>query len=254
MTAPEALIWVLDGRPHGGIDYGTRLVERLGAAGVRVARVDLEQRHPTPTELSSPVHVLSGGTTVATEDVAWLRAGRRAMEEPLGRALGGSSLMLGVCLGSQLLAERLLGSGATAPSPKGLNIGLEALESSHTNWSSQNAVPQFHYYEVKPEAIGRRPDAELVLTGAHSLVQGFTVGEHVLGVQGHPEFTVDDVKRLVRHNTDLLTRFALCPDTVNARVLERSSMWSSQAAEDLIVAPVTRFLATGRGPGSRPSA
>lgn len=254
MTAPEALIWALDGRPHDGIDYGTRLLERLEAAGVRVVRVDLEQRPPTPEELSAPVHVLSGGTTVATEDVTWLMAGRRALGEPLSRAMSGSSLVLGVCLGSQLLAEGLLGSGATAPSPKGLEIGLEALRSSHSNWSSYDAVPQFHYYEVQPEALRRRPDAELVLTGAHSLVQGFTVGEHVLGVQGHPELTVDDVERLVHHNADLLHRFGLSPRSVIARVLERSSMWSSDAADELVILPVTHFLATGRGPGTKPSA
>ncbi|MDP5184763.1 hypothetical protein QOZ88_19180 [Blastococcus sp. BMG 814] len=251
MTAPEVVVWTLDGRPHEGIDYGTRLVERLAEAGLRVEQVVQDERPPTDAELAAPVHVLSGGTTLATSGVPWLTAVRAALERPLRLAAQGDALVIGVCLGSQLLAERLFGPGATAPSLNGLEVGLGRVFSSSPGWMSYAAVPQFHYYEILAESVARHPDAEVVLTGDHSAVQAFTVGGHVLAMQFHPELTVDDVDRLIDHNAGLLEEFELRPGDVRGRVRQRAADWSPAPAQDLIVTPVRRFLADGGGPGRR---
>lgn len=246
-SVPTAVVWQLDGRPHEGLDYGTRLRDLLQEAGLDVSVVALDRRAPSAQEISAPVHVLSGGTTLATSTEPWMTAARASLLGPLERARDGEALVLGICLGAQLIAEQLLGAGATGPSPAGLHMGLDAVHGHEPPWPSYAAVPDFHYYEVFPDAVRASRTARLVLRGEHSEVEGFTVGQHVLAVQFHPELTVDDLERMVHHNRSLLRDFGLVPAQLLQRMEERAGGWTSAAAQDLLVRPVLRFVADGSG-------
>jgi GMP synthase-like glutamine amidotransferase len=244
---PDVVVWQLDGRPHEGIDYGTRLAELLGDTGLAVDVVAADQRVPDDRELRAPVHVVSGGTTLATSEAAWLGATRAALIDPLARARAGQALVIGVCLGAQLVAEQLLGPGATGPSPRGLHMGLHPVHAREPGWRSYDAVPHFHYYEIRPDAVRAGPTARNVLQGDHSEMAGITIGDHVLALQFHPELDVSDLERMIHHNADLLSRFGLSKRRLLQDLHERAGAWSPAVPHDLLVTPVQNFLSDGRG-------
>lgn len=251
-TDPDVVVWQLDGRPHGGIDYGTRLAELLGDAGLVVDVVAVEKHAPRGRELRAPIHVVSGGTTLATSEAAWLGAARAALLDPLARARAGQALVIGVCLGAQLIAEQLLGPGATGPSPRGLHIGLDPVHARGPGWRSYDAVPHFHYYEIHAAAVRACSTARSVLVGDHSEMEGITIGDHVLALQFHPELDVSDLRRMIADNADLLSRFGLSQEELLRDLGERAEAWSPAVSHDLLVTPVQNFLSDGRGVAGQP--
>lgn len=96
--------------------------------------------------------------------------------------------LVGICFGHQVLAHAL--GGHTEKSEKGWGLGLESFDVvAQKPWMTAPAG-QFGLYFVHQDQVQQLP-AEAELLGGNGFCPNamFVMGDQVLGVQGHPEFT-----------------------------------------------------------------
>ncbi|MGH4004854.1 MAG: hypothetical protein ACRDSO_12190, partial [Pseudonocardiaceae bacterium] len=105
----DALVWVADGFAADGLGYGDRLEERLSGQGLRVARRDL-----TSIDGAVPaarLHVLSGGSTSVNDQSSWMPRALALTRSLVQGAQRDDHTIVGICLGSQIIAEALWPGG-----------------------------------------------------------------------------------------------------------------------------------------------
>lgn len=169
---------------------------------LRVIRVDMLGALP-PAALVERLVVLGGGmNTDQADEHAWIDIERDWLRElvQLGRAR-----VLGICLGSQLLAEALGGTVARADVPE---IGWQRIERTVDGSADPvfSALPaEFESMTWHGDAWTLPPGARLVATSRGCPTQAFAWGDRVHALQFHPEFTYERTHQLVETTTDDLT-------------------------------------------------
>lgn len=167
---------------------------------LHVVRVDLEPL-PAPSDVDALV-VLGGAMNTDQADLhPWLDAER----EFLRRAVeAGTTRILGICLGSQLLAEVLGGEVGRAEVPE---VGWQRIELTAEGRRSPvfGALPEaFDAFQWHGDQWSLPPGAMLCATSAGCRFQAFSWGELVHAVQFHPEFTWERTRELAATTTDQL--------------------------------------------------
>jgi GMP synthase-like glutamine amidotransferase len=143
-------------------------------------------RDPEPPAGPVDAALVFGGTMNAheEEDHAWLRR----EDDELRRMVAGGTPVLGVCLGGQLLAKALDARVVRSAVPE---IGWQevVLRPEAAGDPVVGALPdgflsfQWHHYRFE------LPDGAVPLASSPVCLQAFRFGDHVWGVQFHPEVT-----------------------------------------------------------------
>ncbi|KAK1567072.1 hypothetical protein Q3G72_007761 [Acer saccharum] len=101
--------------------------------------------------------------------------------------------VLGFCFGHQILARAL--GGKTGRSIKGWDIGVTAvhLSSSSSKLYSSLKIPSvLNVIEIHRDEIVELPSkAEVIAWSDQTGIEMFKYGDHIMGIQGHPEYTKD---------------------------------------------------------------
>jgi len=130
--------------------------------------------------------------------------------------------VLGVCFGHQLVGYAF--GGAVRPNPRGWEVGSHEValtddglrDPLFRDLPARLRVNQSHRDEVWPLGSSTRPLA----ANAHSPAQAIGVGEHVRGVQFHPEIDAVVMRRLIAERRALLAdecaRRGACLETLLA--------------------------------------
>lgn len=190
-------------------------------------------------------YVITGSKAGAYEDHAWI--------EPLSKwiveADKAQAKVLGVCFGHQIIAQAL--GGTVEKSDKGWGLGVRSLL---TIADSPFAQPLPKYldliYSHKDQVVKLPATAHNFISDDFCPYAGFTIGQHIVTFQGHPEFTAQYSERLftrrakdigeptfgnaiksLRQSTDenfigrLVLEF-LCPDdeTLEKETLEKETL------------------------------
>ncbi|MGH7881808.1 MAG: type 1 glutamine amidotransferase [Candidatus Dormibacteraceae bacterium] len=200
-STPDVLVWVADGFAAEGLDYGDRLVDRLSGQGLCVARRDLTSINGAvpPARL----HILSGGATSVNDRSTWMPralALTRLLVQGAGRE---DYTIVGICLGSQMIAEALWPGGIRSCGQ--IEVGLTEVQ-WHDGESECIVVPAFHYEGIDPSMVSRG-GGQVVAGNAHSLVQSFRIGFNIWGLQFHPEFNSADMRRLVKYHRPIIEAY-----------------------------------------------
>jgi GMP synthase-like glutamine amidotransferase len=234
MSNASVIIWEADGEPIPGIGYGSRLAERLAAHGFNCHIVPRYRRPLTPEESSSTFHILTGGATSVHHAGSWMTDALRELSSLLDRARRAEAIVIGICLGSQMLAQVLLkDQPATRISERGIEVGFHEVRDLTTG-RTHRGVGQFHYEEILP-AILTVPGVMHTHTNDHSVVQGFGIGDRIFGLQGHPEFSPDDMQQLIDHNAETIERFGGNPRHLLSDVERRMEHWSPDTFDELVI-------------------
>jgi GMP synthase (glutamine-hydrolysing) len=157
---------------------GPGSLTRLLPAGTRIVRAWEE---PVPQEPCALL--LLGGGMSANDDLPFLRAEKLLIQRCLGRDVP----VLGLCLGSQLLAAALGGTVARAPQKEIGFYRVRMLPEARTDalWS---AVPEsfvaFHWHG---DAFSLPEGAVPLAASTMTPLQAFRFGDRAWGAQFHPE-------------------------------------------------------------------
>lgn len=168
---------------------------------LRVVRVDLAESFP---EVGSVRRLVVLGGQMNTDQVneyPWLALERDWIREVI---MHGRALVLGICLGSQLIAEALGGSVGRAEHPE---VGWQKIE--RTRAGEQD--PLFSQLPDSFEAMQWHFDqwslpkkAVLTATSQGTSTQAFSYADgRVNALQFHPEFTCDRTRELTETADDL---------------------------------------------------
>lgn len=209
----DVLICVADGLIHDGLNYADRIEQRLCHAGLTCARYDLTDVAGAPPR-PELAYVFTGGQTSVHSDAAWMRAGIELLRKLVAGAENDGPAVVGVCLGSQMIAEALRPGSIVNTS--GIEVGLtpvrrpqhQQLDRMSPDEGSQDVqiVPSFHYQAITPR-IAEVSGVRIEYGNDHTAVQALSYGKRVFGCQFHPELSPADLHRLIDYNRDVIAQW-----------------------------------------------
>jgi GMP synthase (glutamine-hydrolysing) len=190
---------------------------------VRAAGHELDERSfadaaPPEPEGYDAVLVFGGSMHVdQREQHPWLRD----ESDWLRSLVEGPTPTLGICLGSQLLAQA---AGAWVGPLRVPEIGWHEVELTDAGTADPvlSALPprfealEWHHYEHE------LPEGAVALAHSGASLQGFRLGETCWGVQFHPEVTEPQLERWIADKSDLPAE----PERLRAETRERIGGWN----------------------------
>lgn len=137
---------------------------------------------------------------------------------------------VGICFGHQVLAEAL--GGKVDKAPQGWGIGVHGLNITQTeSWMLPQQASCGIQYSHRDQVVRLPEHGVLLGESDHCPVAMFRVGEKMLGIQGHPEFSAAYTEALIRGRTGLIGA-----DKVNA------ANFSAATDEAIITNWLAKFL------------
>ncbi|KAG8498082.1 hypothetical protein CXB51_006881 [Gossypium anomalum] len=119
--------------------------------------------------------------------------------------------VLGICFGHQILSRAL--GGKTGRAISGWDIGVTAIHlssSTSTLFSSLNIPTTLSVIECHQDEVRELPpEAEVIAWSDKTGVEMFRYGDHMMGIQGHPEYTKD----ILLHLIDRLMQLSFIEDS-----------------------------------------
>ena len=96
---------------------------------------------------------------------------------------------VGICFGHQMIAEAL--GGKVEKSVRDWGIGIKSFQIfTYTPWMNNKVIENYRLIVSHQDQVVKLPEnAEVIAGNDHCPIGIFTVGNHVLGIQQHPEFT-----------------------------------------------------------------
>jgi len=111
------------------------------------------------------------------------------------------SPFVGICFGHQMLAHAL--GGEVAKSRHGWGVGVLKVEILKQEPWMQPPLAEVRIHHMHQDQVQRLPPGAVILGRSdHCEVGMFRVGETMLGIEGHPEFTVAFSEALIRSRAE----------------------------------------------------
>ncbi|XP_057527779.1 gamma-glutamyl peptidase 3-like isoform X2 [Amaranthus tricolor] len=122
--------------------------------------------------------------------------------------------VLGICFGHQILGRAL--GGRTGRASTGWDIGLRTIQfspSSSTLFSKHKIPAMLNIIECHQDEVLELPSkVEVIGRSSKTSIEMFRYGDHMMGIQGHPEYNKDIVlhliDRLLQRNLIMVNVFA----------------------------------------------
>ncbi|QFI37892.1 GMP synthase [Moritella marina ATCC 15381] len=118
--------------------------------------------------------------------------------------------LVGICFGHQMIAKAL--GGQVERSPRGWGVGIAHADMLVEHSWMQPKQDNIALVVCHQDQVCKLPaDASILLSNDFCRYSMFQVGEHFLGLQGHPEFTRSYSAALMEQRRDIIP-----VDTINA--------------------------------------
>ncbi len=144
-------------------------------------------------------YIITGSKAGAYEDHSWIAP----LSAWIIEANQAETKLLGICFGHQLIAHAL--GGKVEMSDKGWGIGVRSLLTSSDSPFSQ-PLPKYLdlIYSHKDQVVKLPTGANNFLSDDFCPHAGFTLGKHIVALQGHPEFTATYCERLLSRRAEVI--------------------------------------------------
>lgn len=104
---------------------------------------------------------------------------------------------VGICFGHQMLAHAL--GGTVAKSERGWGVGVKSATLHHNKQWMTPDINDYRLLHIHQDQVQQLPpNGEVLASNEHCDVSMFVVGDHMLGIQGHPEFIPEFVDALMQ--------------------------------------------------------
>ena len=168
---------------HGGyLDLFSELFSRVDPS-VELAEYNVVAGELPSDPAEQDAWLVSGSTVSTYDDDPWIAS----LLDLLRNLDAARAPTVGVCFGHQALAQAL--GGNVRRSEGGWGVGLQpAVLTGAEGWISPSCL-QFAIVYCHRDEVTALPDgARLIASAKHCHIAAFARGDHILGIQGHPEF------------------------------------------------------------------
>lgn len=143
--------------------------------------------------------------------------------------------LIGICFGHQIIAQAL--GGKVEKSTKGWGVGIKPFQVLHHQpWMNPQQTNLSLIFSHQDQVITLPSEAKLLASDEFCPNQMFQIGNHILTMQGHPEYTVEFAK-----NRLLARKDRIDPATYNKALSSLSQ--PSQLCDDKILSSWIREFA-----------
>ena len=150
-----------------------------------------------PTELSSDAYIITGSRNSVYEDKPWIFELARFVE----KILRSHRKLIGICFGHQLIAHFFGGKTEEVGWVLGTQ-NIDILESFDNTKNSDRALCLLSSHR---DQVTRLPDsARLVARSKNCDNSGYVIGQQILTLQSHPEFSKDYFRALIESRRKIL--------------------------------------------------
>jgi GMP synthase-like glutamine amidotransferase len=107
---------------------------------------------------------------------------------------------VGICFGHQMIAQAL--GGEVKKSERGFGLGIRDVTIDNPkSWMQPDLLSYnlLYFHEDQVETLPN--NGEVIAGNEHCPIAAFSVGEYMLGIQGHPEFSTKFVETMMTSDT-----------------------------------------------------
>ena len=142
-------------------------------------------------------YLTTGSRFSALDDEPWINELKSFIREAAGREWP----FVGICFGHQVMAEAMGGSVSRVE----WGIGAHPTNIKHTEfWMIPKAGSCSLLYSHRDQVVELPDHAVVVAEAGHCPFAMFSLGERMIGIQGHPEFPLEYLEALVRSRTAII--------------------------------------------------
>ncbi len=141
--------------------------------------------------------IITGSKYSVYDDIEWINK-LKVFIRDISKA---DKYCIGVCFGHQMLGEAM--GGKVLKSPMGWCVGVhqfEVLEAA--SWMNPNQPKVNLLMSCQDQIQVLPPNSKVIAKAPRCPVGMIQIGNKMLGIQGHPEFTADYVKYLMEDRTN----------------------------------------------------
>lgn len=189
---------------HG--NYPGMIAGILGRAATEL-NLDVECRnydvehgiYPNATD-ECDAYVITGSKKSVYDDDPWIAA----LKEYTCELHQEEKKLVGLCFGHQLVAEAL--GGKTLGADVGWCVGIHESEVIQPQWfMSDDELDRFQLIVSHKDQVVKLPEGAQLLASAEQCPNSmYCVGDHILTMQGHPEFTREYSRDLMDMRREIL--------------------------------------------------
>ncbi len=162
-------------------DYPDMFADLMG--GVELVRYDVAAGEVPSDPTVCDGWLATGSRLSVYDDEQWISE----LVEFVRRVDAARVPFVGVCFGHQLIAEALGGRVAKAPGGWGVGARVARVVVGEP-WMQPSASEFRVLYSHQDQVTALPPGGRVLAVAEHAPVAMLAVGDHLLGIQGHPEF------------------------------------------------------------------
>ncbi|HVR31923.1 MAG TPA: hypothetical protein VMS74_04345 [Acidimicrobiia bacterium] len=127
--------------------------------------------------------IITGSTRSVYDDEPWIRR----LEGLVQELIEDERKLVGICFGHQMIGQAL--GGKVARADQGWGIGVREIEVlAREPWMEPEASTFRVVHSHADQIVEPPPGIRVLASSQHCPVSMLAYGDHVLGIQGHPEF------------------------------------------------------------------
>lgn len=182
---------------HG--DYPQMFRQLFLAVDPKLSFAEYDVARALPAAVNCDAYVITGSRHSVYDDLAWIGE----LVAFVRRVLDAGGVILGICFGHQLMAHFF--GGRVAPAAAGWAVGVQESEVSARSWMGDDTPAQIRLLSSHKDQVATLPaHADLFASNDFCPVAGFTLGDQVITVQGHPEFAKPYAAALMNYRREIL--------------------------------------------------
>lgn len=178
-------------------DYEDWIANGLGCENLATEVVDVRRGEELPDFAGVAAIVITGSASMVTERLGWIEKTAAWLRQAVVRQVP----LLGICFGHQLLAYALAGN--VGYNPNGLEVGTATIRLLPEAQSDPlfKGMPGMFTAQVShlQSVLRLPPGARLLASSDKDPYQAFAYGTCTWGLQFHPEFDAQIIRRFVEH-------------------------------------------------------